>query len=107
MALGRAGAEPLRVADNHVVGVAVRVELREGLGLEVRPRRRLHGDCHAGLGRVVVDKFLQVVGRIPFSPEDCQFLCLGLRMQNARKRECGSNEQRNETAFSHASSPFI
>jgi hypothetical protein len=107
VALGRTGTEPLRVADNHVVGIAVRVEFREGFGLEVRPRRRLHRDFHAGLRRVVVDKLLQVVGRIPFSPEDCQFFCLGPRMQNPRKRQCGSHEQRNKTAFSHASSPFI
>ena len=34
---GRAGAEPLRVADDQVVCVAMGVKLGECLGLEVRP----------------------------------------------------------------------
>ena len=69
-----AGAEPLRVADHHVVGVALGVEFRKSLCLEIVPRRRLNRDLDAGLGRVFVDEFLQVVGRIPFRPENGEFL---------------------------------
>ena len=86
VAAGRAGAEPLRVADDHVVGVALGVELGEGLGLEVRPRRRLDRDLDAGFLLVLVDEFLQVVRRVPFRPEDGQFLGAGGVDRNAARQ---------------------
>ena len=70
VAPGRAGAEPLRVADDHVVGIALGVELGERLGLEIRPWNGFDFDLDAGLLLVVLDQLLQVVGRIPFRPED-------------------------------------
>ena len=53
---GRAGAEPLRVADDHVVGIALGVEFGEGLGLETRPGCRFDGYFDAGFLLVFVDR---------------------------------------------------
>ena len=83
-------AQPLAVADDHVVGVALGVELGEGLGLEIAPRRRFDGDRDAGLGGVLVDQFLQVVRRIPFGPEDRQFLRNTLPFRGKRHRKPAS-----------------
>ena len=77
---GGASAKPLRIAHHHVVGVALGVEFSKCLCLEVIPRSRLNRNLYAGLGRVLVDKFLQIVGRVPFRPENGQFL---------RERRCG------------------
>ena len=76
MAAGRAGAEPLRVADDKVVGIAMGVELGERLGLEIGPRRRLDGNLDAGFLFILVAEFLQIIGRIPLRPEDGEFLVL-------------------------------
>jgi hypothetical protein len=70
----RSGAEPLAVAHDQIVGRALGIELGEGLGLEIGPWRGFHRDLHPGLGFVLIDQFLQVVGRVPFGPEDRQFL---------------------------------
>ena len=83
---GRAGAEPLRVADDHVIGVALGVELGEGLGLEIRPRRRLDGDLGAGFLLILVDEFLKVVRRVPFRPEYGQFFRAGGVDRNAARQ---------------------
>ena len=71
---GRAGTQPLAVADDEVVGRTLSVELGERLGLEIGPRNRLDGHGDAGFGLVLVDEFLQVVRRIPFGPQNGQFL---------------------------------
>ena len=80
-----------RVTDDHVVGVALGVEFGEGLGLEVGPGRGLDRDLHAGLGLVLVDEFLQVVGRIPFGPEDGEFLRERRRAAGKRESDAGKH----------------
>ena len=79
---GGAGAEPLRVADHHVVGRALGRELLERLVLEVGPGRGLDHDLGAGLLLVVLDQLLQVVGRVPLRPQDRE---LALRDGQLRK----------------------
>jgi len=70
---GRAGAEPLGVADHHVIGVALGGEFAECLGLEIRPRRGFDHHLDAGRLLVVLDQFLQVIRGIPFRPQDREF----------------------------------
>src|SRR5262249_47022873 len=53
MASGRTRAQPLRVADHHVVGITVGGPLTEGLGLKIGPWRGFNHNLHASLLLVV------------------------------------------------------
>ena len=74
-----ASAQPLGVADHNVEAGALRRKLREGLGLEIRPRRGLDDHFHTAFLGVHVGEFLKLVGRIPLGPEDGE----RLRLQGA------------------------
>ena len=95
---GRAGAKPLRIADNHVECIALGVEFGKSLGLEIRPWRCLDRDRHAGFGGVQVGQFLQIVCRIPFRPEDGQFFRLRGGGECAGQGHCRAQGQRHECA---------
>jgi hypothetical protein len=47
VAAGRAGAEPLAVADDEIIGIALGVEFGECLGLEIGPGRGFDRDLDA------------------------------------------------------------
>src|SRR5882724_4225609 len=82
---GRTRAQPLRIADHQIVGIALCGEFAERLGLEIRPWRSLDLDRYAGLLFVVLDQFLQVVRRVPLGPEYGQFF-------RCRRRTAGQSE---------------
>jgi len=86
VATGRAGAQPLRVANDQIIGVAMGVELGEGLRLEVGPGCGFDRDLDAGFLLVLVAEFLQIIGRIPFRLEDGERLFLRVYGRSAGKR---------------------
>ncbi len=73
MGMSHVRANPLGIAHNHVIGRAFSDEFTECFGLEVRPRRCFNGNFNARFFRINIDEFLQIICRILFSPEDCQF----------------------------------
>ena len=99
VAPGRTGAEPLRIAHHHVVGIAAGRELTEGLGLEIRPWRGFDLDRNTTLLFVVLDQFLQVVRRIPLRPQDGQRL-RGIR-RAAGDRENSAGQQAGPFLLAH------
>jgi hypothetical protein len=90
VACGRACTQPLRVADNQIVSVALGGELAERLGLEIGPRCGFHGNLRASLFLVVLDEFLQVIRRVPLRPENGQTF---RRRQTAGQGENSAGQQ--------------